>query len=195
MPYFKARKYELGMKFLDKAVEYNPKEHLPYRAFIKCIFAKTYKESIIDFEDRIKKFGYGYVMDHTYNFYTALCYLQLNEFEKAENLLTEYAQDIYKNRQGLEHQTVFFYLGIALYEQKKYNEALIQFDKALKIYPTFSDAKHYKSFCLEKKGKIVEANLLRKEAKADYKLGYTIGEYNTAYEMYPYQIAAFSYQD
>ena len=57
MPYFKARKYEVGMEYINKAVIYAPQEWQPYRAFIKCVFAKTYKEAIIDFEDYIKKFG------------------------------------------------------------------------------------------------------------------------------------------
>jgi hypothetical protein len=49
-PIFKAKKYEVGMKYLDKAVKYNPERWQSYRAF-KMYFAKTYKESIIDFED------------------------------------------------------------------------------------------------------------------------------------------------
>ena len=80
MPYFKAKKYEIGMKYIDKAVHYNPERWQSYRAFIKCIFAKTYKEAIVDFEDCKKKFGNNYVMDHTYNFYIGLSFLQLNEF-------------------------------------------------------------------------------------------------------------------
>ncbi|WP_317044770.1 hypothetical protein [Olleya sp. Bg11-27] len=87
MPYFKAKKYEVGMTYLDKAVLYKPERWLSYRAFIKCIFAKTYKSAIVDFEECIKREGNTYVMDHTYRFYIALSYLQLNEFEKAENLL------------------------------------------------------------------------------------------------------------
>ena len=75
MPYFKAKKYEIGMKYIDKAVKYDPERWQSYRAFIKCIFAKTYKEAIIDFEDCKKKFGNNYVMDHTYNFYIGLSYL------------------------------------------------------------------------------------------------------------------------
>ena len=42
MPYFKARKYEVGMPLIDKAVFYDEKRWLPYRAFIKCIFQKKY---------------------------------------------------------------------------------------------------------------------------------------------------------
>ena len=159
MPYFKAKKYEIGMKYIDKAVKYDPERWQSYRAFIKCIFAKTYKEAIIDFEDCKKKFGNNYVMDHTYNFYIGLSYLQLNEYSKAEMLFNEYIEDLFKNRQGLEHPTALFYYGISKYEQKKWGEAIIEFDKALKIYPNFSDAKYYKAICLARLEKQEKRNV------------------------------------
>lgn len=87
MPYFKAKKYEIGMEYLDKAMLYDRKNWLPYRAFIKCIFTKTYREAIIDFEICKKLYGNSYVMDHTYNFYIGISYLQLNKYKKAEELL------------------------------------------------------------------------------------------------------------
>lgn len=188
MPYFKARKYEVGMQYIDKAVQYDPKEWQPYRAFIKCIFAKTYKEAIIDFEDCIKKYGNGYRMDHPYSFYIGLCYLQLNEYGKSEKLLKEYNENIFKNRQGLEHPTALFYYGISKYEQKKWEEAITEFDKALKIYPNLSDAKYYKAICLARLEKKEESSKLFKEAKQDGEMGYTINEDNTVYETYPYQV-------
>ena len=188
MPYFKLRKYEIGMPFIDKAVMYNRKQYLPYRAFIKCIFAKTYKAAIIDFEDCIKEFGNNYEMDHTYNFYIGLCYMQLNEYHKAEKLFKEYIDDIYKNRQGLEHPTALFYYGISIYEQQKWEEAIIIFDKALKIYSNFSDAKFYKSMCLINIDKQNDASILIEEGKKDAEKGYSINEDNAIYEKYPYQV-------
>lgn len=188
MPFFKAKKYEVGMQFMDKAVQYDAQEWQPYRAFIKCIFAKTYKDAIVDFEDCIKKYGNGYRMDHTYTFYIGLCYLQLNEYEKAEKLFKEYNEDIFKNRQGLEHPTALFYYGIVKYELKKWEEAIVIFDKALNIYPNFSDVKYYKSVCMARLGANQEdVKALFTEAKEDAKLGYTINEDNTIYETYPYQ--------
>lgn len=187
MPYFKAKKYEIGMRYIDKAVKFNPERWQSYRAFIKCVFAKTYSAAILDFEDCKKRFGNGYVMDHTYNFYIGLCYLQLNEYAKAEQLFKEYIDDIFKNREGLEHPTALFYFGIAKYEQKKLNEAIIEFDKTLKIYPNFSDAKYYKAICLAKLGKVEEYKVLMKESEQDGRKGYTINEDNTLYETYPYQ--------
>lgn len=188
MPYFKARKYEVGMQYVDKAVKYDSQRWQSYRAFIKCIFAKTYKDAIIDFEDCIKKFGNMYVMDHTYNFYIGLCYLQLNEYKKAEILFRDYVNDTFKNHQGLEHPTALFYYGISLYEQNKYEEAIKTFDRTLKIYKNLPDAKYYKAICLARIGKPEDYSKLMDESKADYKLGYTINEDNTIYERYPYQI-------
>ncbi|MHC0444507.1 tetratricopeptide repeat protein [Flavobacterium sp. 3-218] len=188
MPYFKCKKYEVGMPFLDKAVLYDKARWLSYRAFMKCIFSHSYKDAIADFDEAIKLYGNSYVMDHSFNFYKALCYLQLNEYEKAEKLLDDYVSDIYKNRQQLEHPTAYFYQGIAKYELKKWDEAIVIFDKALKIYPEFSDAKYYKAVCWLKQGKPrEEAIALVEVARADAAKGFSINEDNTVYETYPYQ--------
>ena len=191
MPYFKARKYEVGMTFLDKAVQYNAERWQPYRGFIKCIFSKSYKDAIVDLEDCKKKFGNNYVMDHTYDFYIAISYLQLNEYQKAETILQNYVDEIYKNRQQLEHHTAYFYLGIAKYELKKYDEAIAIFDKALKIYPNFSDVKYYKHICLMFLGQNEQAKELYAQVKEDFKLGYKLNEDNVIYELYPYQLQGY----
>lgn len=191
MPYFKARKYEVGMVFLDKAVKYNPERWQSYRGFIKCIFSKNYKDAIADLEDCKKKFGNGYVMDHTYDFYIAISYLQLNKFDKAEKLLQNYVNELFEKRNRLEHHTALFYLGIAKYELKKYDEAIAIFDKALKIYPNFSDVKFYKAICLIFTNKNKEANEMFSQAKEDYKAGYKLNEDNVIYETYPYQLQGY----
>lgn len=188
MPYFKCKKYEVGMSFLDKAVLYDKQEWLPYRGFMKCIFSKNYKGAITDLEECIKLYGNGYRMDHSYSFYIGLCYLQLNEYAKAEKFLDDYVNDIYKNRQQLEHPTAYFYQGIAKFELKKWDEAIAIFDKAIKIYPEFSDVKYYKAICWLKQGKPKEDVIaLIGIAREDATKGYSINEDNTIYEIYPYQ--------
>ena len=188
MPYFKCKKYEVGMQYLNKAVFYNKERWLSYRAFMKCIFSHDYKDAIIDFDEAIKLYGNSYVMDHSFNFYKGICYLQLNNYEKAEHLFDDYVNDIYKNRQQLEHPTAYFYLGIAKYELKKWDEAIAIFDKAIKIYPEFSDAKYYKAICWLKQGKLREEVVaLVGIAREDAAKGFSINEDNTVYETYPYQ--------
>ena len=187
MPLFKMRKYEAGMVFLDKAVKYDERRWLDYRAFIKCIFAKTYKEAIVDFEDCIKKFGNSYVQDHTYAFYIGISYLQLNEFKKAEAIFKTDIEDQAK-RFGEGHYLDLFYYGISKYEQQKWEEAIVEFDKSLKQYPEFSDVQYYKAICLARLGKKEESGLLLAKAKKDATAGYTINEDNAVYETYPYKV-------
>lgn len=188
MPYFKAKKYEVGMEFIDKAVKYDKESYLPYRAFIKCIFAKTYKDAIIDFEECKRSYGNSYVMDHTYDFYISLCYLQLNEYQKAEILLDKYVDDMFQELgEDWVHPTALFYSGISKYELEKYSEAIIQFDRALKDHSNFADANYYKSVCLAKLGKREDAKTAFNKYVEDAKMGYTMNEDNIVYEIYPYQ--------
>ncbi|MFK7970263.1 MAG: tetratricopeptide repeat protein [Bacteroidia bacterium] len=189
MPLYKQGKYELGLEYLDKAVRYNPERWQDYRAFMKCIFAKTYRASIIDFEDCRRKYGNNVVMDHSYNFYIAVCKLQLNEFDEAEKLLVQEVENQAKeNGEEWVHHLDLFYLGITQYEQRKLEEALATFDRALEKYATFSEALQFKAATLGRLGKMEEANRIAELARSYGKKGYSFNEDNQAYERYPYQI-------
>ncbi|WP_236027193.1 tetratricopeptide repeat protein [Gelidibacter pelagius] len=189
MPLFKQGKYEAGMIYIDNAVKYDRRRYQDYRAFIKCIFAKTYREAIIDFEDYKKRFGDSYVMDHTYDFHIALSYLQLNEFKKAEDIFErDYQKQLAEHGKDWLHSVDLFYYGISKYEQGKYHDAIEMFDLALGIYNNFSDVQYYKAICLSKIGKIGESDELHELAEINGKKGYTFNEDNVIYERYPYQV-------
>ncbi|MDB5196892.1 MAG: hypothetical protein JWP88_1263, partial [Flaviaesturariibacter sp.] len=168
MPLFKRRKYELGMQYLDQAVRYDT-GWLDYRAFIKCIFAKTYRSALADFAICEKKKGNSYVMDHTYDFYKAICYLQLNEYKMALSLLKSQVDSISRTKgPDWVHHLDLFYLGIAYYELSDYDNAIVAFDKAIGKFSRFSDAKYAKGKCLLLKGDEQKGMALLKEAKADF---------------------------
>jgi tetratricopeptide (TPR) repeat protein len=127
-------------------------------------------------------------MDHTYDFYIALCNLQLNKYQEAEKLLANYIAEMKdKNGEDWVHPTALFYYGISLYEQRKWQEADATFDRALNLYANFSDAKFYKAFCQARLGNTEEYQRLLKESESDYKIGYGLNEDNVIYETYPYQ--------
>ncbi len=188
MPYFKARKYEVGMAYLDQAVLYNPKRYQPYRAFIKCIFLKTYQDAIVDFTDCKEKWGDNFEMDHTYSFYIGLSQLQLNQFDKAVSSFNE-AINVQSKFFKDTHHIDLFYLGITKMEQLKYDEAIVLFDQALVPYPEFSEAMYYKALCLRKQGQPRESYITLYEESIKWrKKGYSINEANAIYELYPYQL-------
>ncbi|HET8886267.1 MAG TPA: tetratricopeptide repeat protein [Salinimicrobium sp.] len=189
MPLFKQGKYEVGMKYIDKAVKYDRQRWQDYRAFIKCIFAKTYREAIIDFQDYKMRYGYNFVMDHSYDFYIGLSFLQLNEFKKAEEIFQKDYEYTLKNKdEDWLHHLDLFYFGMSRYEQKNYTGAIEMFDKALAIYPDFSEVQIYKAYALQKLGNVAEASELFKIGKENGRNGNTINEDNVIYERYPYQI-------
>lgn len=193
MPYFKLGKCELGLKYLDKAVELDPKTHIDYRAFIKCIFARTYEAAIRDFETSKQIKGeYGAVMDHSYNFYIGLCYLQLGDFSKSlKFLMSSIEQTKSTSGENWIHHLDLFYAGIAMQEMNRHDEAIQYFDKALKGYPAFSGAKYYKAISLFRTEQIELAGKTLDNCEMDFKKGYTINEDNSVYEKYPYQIKQF----
>jgi tetratricopeptide (TPR) repeat protein len=114
--------------------------------------------------------------------------LQLNEFKKAETIFKKDIEE-QEHEWGETHYIDLFYYGISKYEQGKWQEAIFEFDKSLKQYAQFSDAKYYKAICMGRlKKNIEEMKSLMQEAKADKDNGYSINEDNSIYETYPYQI-------
>ena len=188
-PLMKMGKYEIGMEYLDKAVQYDTIEWLAYRGFMKCIFAHQYRSAILDFEEAKKMFGNNIEMDHSYDFHIALCYLQLHQFSKSE-LFFENDINRLENEKDFDwvHHLDLFYLGISKYEQKKYEDAIKTFDLALSKYPEFSEAQFYKAICLKRLGRSEEYKSLKEAAIRNGKKGYTINEDNVVYVRYPYQI-------
>lgn len=193
MPLFKQKKYELGMNYLDKAVELDSTTHYrEYRAFIKCIFQKHYSESLAEFYEVIKINGEnGIVMDHPYTFWMGLCYLQLNEFAKAKELIEK--SIAFGKKNNFTNPYELFYLGIIEYELGNYQKAINNFDQSLEDYANFSDAKYYKALSLIHLDKKAEAEILLLEAEKDFKNGNTFNEVNSLYEQFPYQISKFSF--
>ncbi len=189
MPLYKQQKYQVGKPFLDKAVLYDEKEHLDYRGFMKCIFSKDYRGAIEDFSKYKATYGYGYEMDHTYDFYIGLSHLQLNNFEEAIKFLeASIAYDIEKSGQKTGHYLDKFYLAIANQEIENYERSVSLLNEVLDDYDKFSDAKYYLGVSLLRMGQKEQAMELFKQAKVDFENGYTITEDNADYEKYPYQI-------
>lgn len=191
MPLYKARKYQLGKPFLEKAVEHDPKKWLDYSGFMRCIFSKDYIKSISEFMRAKKEYGDGYVMDHTYNFYIGLDYLQLNQFSKAKEFLLLSKEQQFKDfpndpPQEACHYLDWYYLGIADFELGNYQEAIESFNMSLMVYENFADALYFKGRSMTKLGDVEEG--VKWEKMAFENGDNTINEDNVIYEIYPYQV-------
>ncbi|MDF0718006.1 hypothetical protein PY092_17715 [Muricauda sp. 334s03] len=191
MPLYKERKFSLGKPFLEKAVLHDPKRYLDYSGFMKCLFSNEYQESIDELKLAKEKYGDGYVMDHTYNFYIALDYLQLNQFENAKNYLLKSKEQQFKDfpndpPEEACHYMDWFYMGVVEYELKNYENAIENFDMSLKVYENFADALYYKAISQYNSGK-------KEETEKTIELAWknnqnTINEDQVYYVVYPYQV-------
>jgi len=189
LPYWKTKKYDLAVACYDQAVRYDRQAYLGRRGYLKCIFQKDYQGAIVDLQAAEREFGYGYQNDHSYPFYIALCYLQRNEFEKANEILQrDFDRTIQKHGASWLHYLDLFYMGVIQYELRAYDKAITYFDQALAEYPKFSDVQYYKGLCLLAKNDPQQAELLMREAKVNAEKGYTINEDDAFYESYPYQV-------
>ena len=190
MPYFKQRKYQVGLHYLEKAVRLDSITYIDYQAFIKCIFSKDYEAAIHDFEIAKRLKGKNsYVMDHTYDFHIGLCHLQLADYKKALFFFDKSIEHTRKTSgENWIHYLDLFYAGVTCQEMRQHKEALNYFNKALVEYTTFSDAKYYKAISLFRTNQVELAEKTLAECEKDYKNGLTINEDNAIYEKYPYQI-------
>ncbi len=196
MPLCKQKKYEIGMPYLDSAVKYNKQEYVDYRAFMKCIFQKNYTSAIVDFNTARQINGNIGLMDHSYFFYMGLCYLQLDQFDSAEYFIHKSINDQKKSLgENWVHYMDLFYMGIVQYEKGDYVKAIEDFDKSLKQYKNFSDAKYYKAVCLSRLNMKEDALKIALEGIQDFKGGYTINEDNSFYEEYPYQVRKYFFDN
>lgn len=191
MPLSKMKKYELALSYLDSAVKYDKTLHWrEYRAFIKCIFQKNYGEAIQDFQYVKQKNENGNVMDHSFNFYIGLSYLQLNQFDSAEKYMHK-SIDFWERSWKMGHYLEYMYLGIVYLEKNQFDRAHQYLDSAIRYYPQFSDAKYYKAMIYRKLKAREPFDRWMNEAKLDLEKGFTINEDNAIYEEYPYQIKKY----
>jgi tetratricopeptide (TPR) repeat protein len=192
MPLDKAGKCELALPYLDSAVKYSAAHYLDYRAFVKCIFHKNYRGAMQDFYAAKALIGNIGVMDHPYDFYIGLCHLQLNDFDSAANYFDRCIErKRLKGGDDAVHYLHWFYRGVVYLEKAQPAMAIECFDKSLKQYPTFADAKYYKASCLAGLARYAEAQRFATEAQHNFNEGYSINEDNAFYERYPYQVRKF----
>lgn len=193
MPLYKQKRYAEGLPFLNQAVRYDRQRYLDYRGFMKCIFAKDYQGALEDFSNCIAERGNSYVMDHSYKFYSALCLIQLKQYDRAEALLIEDIEHVRKTRgETWVHHLDMLYLGITQLQLKKFKQSILTFDKALKLYPQFSEVHYYKAKAQKSLGDPGHINTMN-TAKSFFEQGHTINEDNAIYEKYPYQLSAVSF--
>jgi len=189
MPKLKCGLYEDGFKFLDKAAELNPGHDIPYRAFMKCIFAKDYEAALVDFETAEKMSPGSGLMDHTHYFYMGLCYMGLKELSKAYDYLSrDLAHQQKLLGKGNEHYNSLMYMGLCCLQLQRHKEAADYLSASIKAYSRFPEANFYLGIAYAQMGKKEKALACMQKAKEFLKAGAVMNEDNSIYVDYPFQV-------
>lgn len=189
IPYLKSGDYAKAFELEDKAVELDPESWIAYRGFLHCIFTKNYQKALIDFDRAEKIVPNASVMDHTYSFFCGLSYLELGEFDKAEqSFLKDIAQQKKRGGNNDIHFNSLLYLGIVYLEMKEFDKAEKTLKDCLNYYAQLPEGNYYLGMTLKSTNNPA-AKLYFEKANEYFQQGYKINEDNEAYVNYPRQIS------
>jgi len=194
--YNKTGEHATGFAILNNAVQLAPTQYLGYRAFVKLYMMHDYEGALQDCLrlDSLTSYAKPGVWGEDMDMVIGLCYLQLNDFQKARLRFTNSIKTVTKEV-GKEWNAprVFLYLGITLMKQKEFSQAIQVLDELLQLNPNYSEAYYYKAHCYRslKDLKNAEATLEKcqqvfKKYKAD-KNPY----FELPYQIYPSMLSAF----
>ena len=204
--------YELSVAYLkrglphkwkpqyDKAVLLDSVERIPWRGYLYLWFYRDYKKAIADFNasDTLTPKFIDAPQGHSVDYWRGICYLGLNDYENSISFFDKYINaEIEESGEDWVEVTAFLYRGIAYYETKRFEEALLNFDKQLQYSRNLSaDAKYFKAQIFIAQNKIEQAKTQINEAINDYEVGY----YNnrpyveTLKQIYPEDLQALKEQ-
>jgi tetratricopeptide (TPR) repeat protein len=186
--YNKGGEHATGFAMLNRAVELAPILHLGYRSFVKLYMMHDYEGALQDCLrlDSLTSYAKPGVWGEDLDMVIGLCYLQLNDFQKARLRFTNSINAVTKEV-GKEWNSprVFLYLGITLMKEKAYSQAIQTFDELIQLYPNFSEAYYYKAQCYSALKDLKNAEATLEKCKQVF--GKYGAEKNPYFEL-PYQI-------
>lgn len=188
IPYNKVGDHTTGFVMLNRAVELAPTLYLGYRAFVKLYMMHDYEGALHDCLrlDSLTSYAKPGVWGEDMDMVIGLCYLQLNDLQKAHSRFTNSIDRITKeNGKQWNSARTFLYLGITLMKEKAYSQAAHVLDELIQLNPNYSEAYYYKARCLSAQKDLKNAEATLEKCKQVFeKYG---AERNPYFEL-PYQI-------
>lgn len=188
LPYLMNGNLEKAFEYNNKAVELDPVRWTAYRGYLHCIYAKNYEKAIIDLEAAEKLTPNAFIQDHTFSFYTALSYMELGNYDKAEKY---FLKDIAQQKRGEGKNDIHFnsllYFGIMYYLMNEFDKAEIYLRDCLQLYEQHPMANYYMAMILKITGN-KQQNIYFEKAKQYMHEGYKMNEPNAFRVTYPRQI-------
>lgn len=176
VPYLKRGIPHLWKPLFDKAVACDPVTWQPWRGYLYLYFYRAYDKAIADFDasDTLTPDFIDAPQGQSVNYWRGLAYLGKSDYQNAERYFKIHiSAELEEAGEEWIDPSTFLYLGIAQYERKDYEQAIINLSKMLKhSYGKSADANYYLSLIHFERGNIDGATSHLNEARSDYEEGY-----------------------
>ena len=186
--YNKTGEHATGFAILNRAVELAPILNLGYRAFVKLYMMHDYEGALQDCLrlDSLTSYAKPGVWGEDMDMVIGLCYLQLNDYQKARLRFTNSINTVTQEA-GKEWNSprVFLYLGITLMKEKAYPQAIQVLDELIQLNPKYSEAYYYKAQCYSSLKDLKNTETTLEKCKQVFE---KYGAEKNAYFELPYQI-------
>jgi len=152
-PYVANGNYQKAFEYNNKAVELDPASWTGYRGYLNFVYTKNYEKAVVDFLEAERLTPNGFIQDHTYAFFTAISYMELGEYDKAE---TYFLKDIAQQKRGKGENDIHFnsllYFGIMYYLMNEFDRADTYLRDCLQLYEQHPMANYYLALTLKVTG-------------------------------------------
>lgn len=133
--------------YYGKAVELKPLKWAGFRGYLWLYFYRDYHRAIRDFDYSDELMGeVGYSQGQNHDYMRGICYYGLKDYSSALVSLQLYIDQVV-SKEGEEWVDVYAYLykGLTLAKLEQWDEAMDEFNRALKYYPNLSDCFYHKA--------------------------------------------------
>ncbi|MEP1034296.1 hypothetical protein [Ekhidna sp.] len=160
--------------YYSEAVKRKPNKWVGFRGYCYLYFYRDYYRAIEDFKYADEMSGQvDYSQGQSHDYMRGICYYGLEDYKAAHESLDKYITKVVKD-EGEEWVDVyaFLYKGLSLIKLERLDDAIVEFDRALKYYKNLSDCFYHKARIHVARGQFDLAMEELRQAEKYHKEGY-----------------------
>lgn len=141
--------YKLAFQYLDIAAKLNP-EVYGYYGWVMLYYFRDYERALKYLEkyDSLTPNFSDFPEGENINHLKGMAYMNLKKYNRAIEEFDKYIQETsLKSGEDWVEVSTFYYKGLCFQFQKKYEDAIINYNKAIKYNDSFTEVYYQKGYC------------------------------------------------
>lgn len=160
--------------FYGGAVKRKPAKWAGFRGYLYLYFYRDYYRALADFNLGDEANGQvDFSQGQNHDYMRGICYYGLEDYDATIASMDKYIDKVVKEEgESWVDVYAFLYKGLALLNQEKLDDAMMEFDRVLKYYPNLSDCFYHKARIYVARGQFDLALAALDTAEEKFKEGY-----------------------